>query len=201
MEVVIFDLGKVIFDFDLTKFTSAFSKKTSKKGEDINKLIFEYWDLAASYETGKITSLEFYEQLAKRTHYRGSYNEFSVIWNDMFTPIAGTIEIIAQTAAKHKVAMLSNTNELHFEFLKAAYPQVFLLFSDFYLSYEMNARKPEDEVYKKVISHYGIEPEKLFFTDDLQQNVDAAVRHGIKAYKFTSPADLKRNLQIEGIQI
>ncbi|MCL2144238.1 MAG: HAD family phosphatase [Endomicrobia bacterium] len=201
ISVVIFDLGKVVFDFNLSKFTSAFSKKTSKKGEDINKLIFEYWDLAASLETGKITPFDFYEQLAKKTHYSGSYNEFTVIWNDMFTPISGTIEIIAAAAAEYKLAMLSNTNELHFEFLKGAYPQIFLLFSGFHLSYQMGARKPDGEIYEKIIQYYGVPPEELFFTDDMQVNVDAAKKHGIKAYQFTTPANLIADLRKEGVDV
>lgn len=201
ISVVIFDLGKVIFDFDLLKFTSAFSKKTSKKGEDIKKLIFEYWDLAASLETGKINTLEFYEQLAASTHYSGSYNEFSVIWNDIFKPIPGTIEILAHTAKKNKIAILSNTNELHFQYLKTMYPQVFLLFSDFHLSYQMGLRKPDNKIYEEVIKYYGTAPDQLFFTDDLQINVDAAKDAGIKAYQFTSPANLLQDLKREEIEI
>jgi haloacid dehalogenase superfamily, subfamily IA, variant 3 with third motif having DD or ED len=201
ISVVLFDLGKVLFDFNLSKFTSAFSKKTSRNGEDANKLISEHRNLAASYEIGKITSQEFYESLSESTQYSGSFNEFSIAWNDIFTPIPDALEILAYTAAKNKVALLSNTNELHFEYLKARYPQVFLLFSDFHLSYLMRERKPDDEIYKKVIAYYDISPEKIFFTDDLPENVQAARKNGMKAYQFTSPADLLQNLKKENIEI
>jgi putative hydrolase of the HAD superfamily len=201
ISAVIFDLGKVIFDFDLLKFTSAFSKKTSKKGEDIKKLIFEYMDLAASLETGKINSLDFYGQLASATHYGGTYSEFSVIWNDIFTPVIGTIEILAMTAKKNRLAILSNTNELHFQYLKERYPGIFLLFSDFHLSYQMRSRKPEDKIYDDVIKYYDAAPEELFFTDDMPENIEAAKKRGIKAYQFTTPANLLSDMRKENIEL
>lgn len=201
ISVVIFDLGKVIFDFDLRKFVSAFSKKTSKKGEDINKLIFEYGDLAASLETGKINSFDFYERIAKSAGYAGSYNEFCVIWNDIFTPMTETVEVLAMAARKNRLAVLSNTNELHFEYLKSRYPRIFLLFSDFHLSYRMGARKPEDKIYQDVIKYYGVSPDRLFFTDDIPENVNAAVKHGIKAGRFVCAQDLLRDMRKENIEI
>ncbi|MDR2426653.1 MAG: HAD family phosphatase [Endomicrobium sp.] len=201
VKVLVFDLGKVIFDYDLFKFVSAFSKKASKKGEDIKKFIFEYGDLAISLENGKINSLQFYERLAETTHYVGSYNEFSVIWNDIFTPIPGTIEILAKIAKKYKLAILSNTNELHFKYLKSMYPQIFLLFSDFHLSYRMNARKPDDKIYEEVIKYYGITAQQLFFTDDLLINIEAAKKCGIRAYQFITPANLTADLKRENIEI
>lgn len=200
-DAVVFDLGKVIFDFDLLKFTLAFSKKTSKKGEDVKKLIFEYWELAASLETGEITSFDFYEKLATATHYTGNYNEFSVLWNDIFTPKPKTIEILAHLAAKYRLAILSNTNDLHFEYLKSRYPQVFLLFSDFHLSYQMRCRKPDDKIYEDVIKYYGNAPERLFFTDDMRVNIDAAQKHGMKAYQFTTAENLILDLRKENIEI
>ncbi|MDR1195671.1 MAG: HAD family phosphatase [Endomicrobium sp.] len=201
IDVVIFDMGKVIFDYDLLKFVSAFSKKASKKGEDIKKLIFEYGDWAVSLETGKISPREFYESLAQSTGYGGSYNEFSTIWNDNFTPIPNTIEILAKIAKKYRLAMLSNTNELHFEYLKSMYPQIFLLFSDLHLSYLMRARKPENQIYEEVIKYYGVPAQNLFFTDDMQINVDGAQKCGIKAYRFMTPANLAADLKKENIEI
>ncbi|MDR1941474.1 MAG: HAD family phosphatase [Endomicrobium sp.] len=199
VKIIVFDLGKVLFDFDLSKFAFAFSKKTPYKPYDINELLFEYANLAFSYEKGDLSSEEFFNIIAQKTHYSGSYNEFCVIWNNIFTPVAATIELAAKTASKYPVGLLSNTNELHINYLKERYPSVFMLFSKIHLSNEMRVRKPDDEIFKAVIKDYGVKPEEIFFTDDMEINVEAARKNAIKAYTFVSCAQLRQDLAAEGV--
>ena len=203
IKAVIFDLGQVIFKFDLSKFIKSFVKKTPADfHKDANKLIIEYSQPALLYETGKISSLEFYNAIVQKTRYSGSFNEFSVIWNNIFKLNCETLEVIAALRrAQYHLAVLSNTNELHFEYIKAGYPEVFALFDKFFLSYEMKEKKPNDGIFQKVIEHYGVPASNLFFTDDLDENVRAAKRNGMAAYQFTTALNLKENLKSEGIII
>lgn len=203
IKVVVFDAGKVIFDYDLSKFINAYAKKIPGNSDiDISKEILEYSHIAKAYEQGNISSLDFYQELKKKTHYTGSYNEFSVIWNNIFKPIEGTIEIIALLARKnYKLGMLSNTNELHITYLREQYPDLFALFYKLHLSYEMGMRKPNDDIYEEIINYYDIDPSEMFFTDDLEQNVSAALAKGIKAYQFISPSKLIEDLKKENIEI
>ncbi len=199
-KVVVFDLGKVIFDFDLLKFIVNYAKKTPvHKAADFKKLILEYSDLAASYEKGTISSLEFYESLSGHTHYSGSYNEFCAIWNNIFEPLSETISLFPGLLKKYHLAILSNTNELHFEYLKNKYPQIFSHFGKIFLSYEMKMRKPDDEIFRKVIEYYKVLPEEIFFIDDIEANVKAAENNGLKAHRFTSSKDLAKKLKTERI--
>ncbi|MCL2485626.1 MAG: HAD family phosphatase [Endomicrobia bacterium] len=203
IKAVIFDLGQVIFKFDLSKFINQFLKKTpQKESTDVNKIILEFSKTACLYETGKISSLEFFNNLAEKTQYSGSFNEFSVIWNNIFKLNEETLEIIAALRKEnYHLAILSNTNELHFEFLKEMYPGVFALFDKIFLSHEMKERKPDDAIYQKVIEYYGGEPSSLFFIDDLEENIQAAKRNGITAYIFTTALELRNNLKTEGVII
>ncbi|MDR1695678.1 MAG: HAD family phosphatase [Endomicrobium sp.] len=203
IKAVVFDLGQVIFNFDLSKFIKSFAKKIPGNGlTDINKIISDYSQTAFLYETGKISSSEFYDILVRKTGYTGSFNEFSIIWNNIFRLNCETLEVIADLRQSEcALAVLSNTNELHFEYLKAGYPEVFALFDKFFLSYEMKERKPDDGIFKKVIEYYGAEPQALFFTDDLEGNVQAAKRNGMTAYRFTAALNLRENLKSEGIII
>jgi putative hydrolase of the HAD superfamily len=132
-KVIVFDLGNVIFKFDLMKFIKAYAQRVpDHKITDFNKLIPTYSEFAYSYEKGNISSFDFYDILANRTQYKGTYNEFVLQWNNIFEPMPETIELITELASNYKLAMLSNTNELHFDYLKGRYPEVFVLFNDFF---------------------------------------------------------------------
>ncbi|MDR2192416.1 MAG: HAD family phosphatase [Endomicrobium sp.] len=200
-KAVVFDLGKVLFDFDLLKFTKLFSKKTPHHIDNINELLTKYTDLAILYEKGNIDSLNFYEAIKEKTRYSGSYNEFCVIWNNIFTPIEQTIELAAKTASKYPVGILSNTNELHWNYLQERYPSLFMIFDKKFLSHELHLRKPEDEIFQALISDYGLKPEEIFFTDDMEVNVAAASKNGIVARQFKTAAKLEENFKELGIKI
>ncbi|MCL2335644.1 MAG: HAD family phosphatase [Endomicrobia bacterium] len=203
VKIIVFDLGNVIFKYDLGKFIDAYSKKTPDgKKESIGNIILEYSDLAFAYEKGGISTQDFYKALARETHYTGTYDEFCLIWNDIFQPPDTEItEILNSLSGKYKLGMLSNTNEQHIGYLKSKYPDIFALFGKEHLSHEMHMRKPDDEIYREVIKYYGLKPNEIFFTDDVQQNVAAAQRNGIAARLFVSAQDLRLGLKEAGVEI
>ena len=43
---------------------------------------------------------------------------FTNIWSDIFSPNPGIDEIINSLINKHKIGILSNTNEMHFQYIK-----------------------------------------------------------------------------------
>ena len=203
IKAVIFDLGNVIFKFDLSKFIKAFAEKTPDAGyKDINRIILEYSDLAAAYELGNISTRDFYKALAIETHYAGSYDEFCFIWNDIFAPPEDEmIKLLKDVSSKYELGLLSNTNEQHYNFVKTKYPEIFALFNKTYLSYEMRMRKPDDEIFREVIKRCALKPSEIFFTDDLIQNAAAAEKNGITARLFTDVSALKVALMEAGVKI
>jgi putative hydrolase of the HAD superfamily len=203
-KVIIFDVGNVIFRFDLLKFVKSYVKKipNCKKISSFDSLLtpacLEFVHL---YEKGNISSLDFYDKLAEETQYTGTYNEFAILWNNIFELIPETLNVIASLSNKYQLGILSNTNELHFKFLQERYPQVFSLFDKIFLSYEVHLRKPEQEIFKYLIKCYNVPPSQIFFSDDLVENVSAAQKHGIKAYVYTNTVELVKQLKQERIRM
>ncbi|MDR0822547.1 MAG: HAD-IA family hydrolase, partial [Endomicrobium sp.] len=131
--------------------------------------------------------------------YSGTLNEFTLLWNDIFTPIESTISLLPRLAKNYRLAMLSNICELHFTYLNERYPQVFLLFDKIFASYQMHNRKPDPALYQEVITTLDIEPSKIFFSEDMKPNFESALKCGINAHHFTNTRDLIKKLNSEGI--
>lgn len=200
IEVIVFDLGKVVFDFDISKLSSGFSESSTKTYQDVNNILFNHWEIVAEYEKGRVSSKVFYENVMKALDMKISYFKFCDIWNDIFTPFEDVTAFIPLLSKHYKLSLLSNTNDLHFEFLKNKYPNIFKYFTNYHLSYQMNTRKPEEEIYKKTIAFYNVEPKKIFFTDDLSVNIDKAKEMKISAFKFEGLSKLKHDLSFAGVQ-
>ncbi len=100
---------------------------------------------------------------------------------------------MAELAAWHPLFLLSNTNILHFDYLKANYP-VLSYFNRLLLSFELGCRKPEADIYQALIQAAGLPPEEILFIDDRLDFVTAAREQGLQAWQFQNPDQLRRQL-------
>ena len=203
IKVIIFDLGKVLFDYDLNLISNAFLPYAQKKEDlkDIHNFMIKNDEIFSKYEKGRLSSKDFYNDLSEVAGLNVDYKKFCVLWNNIFTPIKDMFPFVSILSNKYRLAILSNTNELHYEFLETLYPNLFRNFSDFFLSYKMNLRKPEKEIYKQVIDYYKLKPNELFFTDDLNINISAAKNVGINAFVFEDLKKLKADLLSLNIEV
>ena len=203
-KVIVFDLGKVIFDYDLNIISKALSEYSPEKSlfENMEQFVLTHINLFAKYEKGLISSQDFYKSMVDLLKLENlSFEKFSDIWNNIFTPIQDVMDLIISLSHRYELALLSNTNELHFDFLYKKYPDIFLKFKKLHLSYLMNKRKPDAEIYEEVLKYHNIEPQNMFFTDDNKENVYAAMAMGIKAFSFKNIIKLRQDLECFGIEV
>ena len=203
-KLIIFDLGKVIFDYDLSIISKSLSEYSPKKElfEDMDAFIYSNKELFFSYEKGTISSENFYKSFIKLLEIENlPYDKFCDIWNNIFTPIQDVVDLIISLSHRYDLALLSNTNDLHFNFLYKKYPDIFLKFKKLHLSYLMNERKPDAAIYEQVIKEHNVEPHNIFFTDDNKENVYAAMVSGIKAFSFKNIIKLRQDLESFGIEV
>src|SRR5215470_5371258 len=90
--VVVFDLGKVLVDFDYT----IAARKIASKGKMMAEKIYEFIALSFllfKYETGLITRQEFFNAVCEATGYRGDIEEFGEFFADIFFFIEPMVEL------------------------------------------------------------------------------------------------------------
>ena len=65
----------------------------------------------------------------------------------------------------------------------------------------MGSLKPDKKIYEAAIRVSGKAPEALFFTDDREENIEAALRLGIRAHLFRSVPGLVQALREHGVEV
>ena len=90
---------------------------------------------------------------------------------------------------KYRLFLLSNTNELHITWIKnnwgiALYNEFKAHFEGFYLSHEINLRKPNKNCYDFILCENNLIPEETIFIDDTKENTDTATELGIKTWNI-----------------
>lgn len=192
-EFLIFDLGNVIVDLDyhgaihLIKSLVPPSYHTKVEG-------FYLTDFHKSYEKGLIDSASFRDEV--RAYFGQSWDDQKVdqLWNRILGDIPKKrLDLVAKLKEKYKLAVLSNTNEIHIDAVykilqdRHGMDRFEPLFDRIFYSHEMGVAKPSPEIYEQMLAELNTTADRVIFFDDLEANVLGAASVGIKAVQVTGP--------------
>lgn len=201
IKAIIFDFGNVICRFNNEILRERISNLTSKAKEEIFELIYKKSDLPRKYETGLISSQEFFEELSSLCGLKVSYEELKKIYSeDKFTPIEGMSELIESLKGKYKIGLLSNTSEWDFDYILKVAPIVGT-FNTITTSFEAKAMKPSPDIFWDALNKLKLKPEECVYADDILDYVEAAKSLGIKAVQFIGVEKFKTDLKNLGVDI
>jgi FMN phosphatase YigB (HAD superfamily) len=186
-QAVVFDLGKVLLDFDYAKLARNMKEHCSVTFEELLGALNQS-KLLHRYETGSITSQNFFEEVKRASKFRHDFDVFEPLFADIFTPIP---ELIALQQGLRKAGMptyiFSNTNEIAVKYIRRTYP-FFADFSGYVFSYEQGAMKPEPRIYEAVEEMTGRRGKELLYIDDRPENIDQGVERGWQTILHVEPA-------------
>ncbi len=195
--VLALDLGNVLVKVDHLRFCRRLADLAGLTAEEVYARVFES-DLEPGYDTGQLTSEEFHRRVMEHFGVALPFSQFSSWWNDIFDPMEGMAELAGRLAARYPLYLVSNTNTLHFAYIRKNY--AFLdYFQSFVLSFEVGSRKPEPAIYQALIQRTGRPASQCLFVDDKLPFVTTAREQGLVSWRFTSPADFIRCLQRHGL--
>ena len=182
IKTIIFDFGDVFINLD-------------KEGAMTNALeLFEIEELSEEliafnsfYEQGLIDTDEFiafymdnFPKLSKK--------DIIEAWNYIICDFpSNRLEFIQQLAKdkKYNLILLSNTNALHIECIQKHIPfydDFKAAFNKFYLSHEIQLRKPNADIFQFVLDQNKLKAEECLFIDDTKENTETASTLGINVW-------------------
>ena len=185
-EVVVFDLGKVLVDFDYSIAARRIATRAAITMEAITPFISQS-PLLYQLETGLITSEQFYDEVRAVTGFGGDMEEFRQTFSDIFVPIEPMVQM--QAALRKKgipTYIFSNTNDLAVTHIRSRFP-FFSNFDGYILSYEHGAMKPDQKLYEVVESQTGRKGAQIVYLDDRHVNVVAGAERGWQVVLQESP--------------
>ena len=168
--------------------------------EALKEILFDR-GLMKQYETGAISSPEFYELYCGRAGARPDYDVLCHAGSDIFSLNEPMLPIVAQLSqAGYRLGILSNTCECHWQFCIEKYRFLTDCFEVHALSFRIGSLKPEAVVYRASAELAGCRPEEMFFVDDIPGHVEGAKAVGIDAIVFASVAQVAAELRSRGLQ-
>ncbi|MDA3814147.1 MAG: HAD family phosphatase [Candidatus Cloacimonetes bacterium] len=188
MKNIIFDLGKVLVDYNF----DVFYKELDYKPE--MKTLMDSTIPVLEFESGRITRKEFYQKLKNIYKFEHSIEDFERVWCSVFTGLTPLVDYARELKENYNVYVLSNTDELHFSTVWKKFPELHFFEDNLMLSYELDSVKPQKEIYERALKMFDLNPEECLFIDDKQENILSAGEMGIDGILFTNCNETKRNI-------
>lgn len=194
---LIFDLGRVLVYFDFSRAYRALEAFCPCPALEMPKRLLAT-DMVRRIETGRMTPEEFHAEFANLLAMDIGFQPFCDIWTSIFTHELLPETLLENLAQRYRLVLLSNTNPIHFEMIRAQYPHL-RHFHDLVLSYQVGALKPEPAIYQAAIASAGCKPEECFYTDDIPEFIEGGRKAGLDAVQFESHEQLLSELRARGI--
>jgi putative hydrolase of the HAD superfamily len=181
---IIFDFGDIFINLD----KHATYKEMAKLG--VTKISDEMIAVYHEYEKGLMATDEFI------TFYHDKFGikkeDLVFAWNAILLDFPKKrLDFLKDLARskRYRLFLLSNTNVLHIKWVQNSLGEEFYnefknSFEQFYLSHEINFRKPDSEIYEFVLKENNLIADETLFVDDLKENTDSASKLGIHVWNL-----------------
>ena len=194
---IVFDLGGVLVDLDFKAAINGLQKAGfANVKEQLQS--FDREGIFQKFELGEMTAEEFRTAIRENSTVTLTDEEIDALWNAMLLEIPREkLELILDLRGKYMVYLLSNTNPIHWNYIrKNAFNyrgfRVNDYFEETFLSFEMHLAKPDKAIFEKMLQDANLLPEETLFIDDSEANCKMAKELGIHVHHYHVGDDLSK---------
>jgi len=180
---IIFDFGDVFINLEKEKSIEEF-KKLGLEGP--NEVLLTQNDL---FEKGQITDVQFVESFHQFIP-NASIEEITKAWNSVIGDFPlYRLEFLQLLSNRYRLFLLTNTDSIHINKFEhkvgmSFYSDFYRCFEKVYYSYEMGMRKPQPEIFTKILNKHDLSPKRTLFVDDKKENTDVAESLGLHVWNL-----------------
>ena len=224
IKTIIFDIGKVLVDFDMNRIWNGLAKHTSVPVSEIEKRVYETddkevlkygtskkQDIVFKHDTGTINTEELYNWMCKKLNLRNiNFEEFVKVWGDIFTPNKAVCSLAERLHKnRYDLVALSDTDPTQRKYITLTIPDTIKLFNGkIVTSHDPDVRstKPNKKNYLVAMTKVNekkkrnIKPEEYVYIDDRLKYVSPAIELGMHGVWYDFDNDKKAEKLINDLK-
>lgn len=194
---VIFDVGRVLFDWDLRYLFAKLIDDKADLAWFVTNVVTPEWHF--QHDAGRPLAEMVPELKGQFPGYDALIDAYAARFNETIPgPMPGSLELVERLDAAG-LPLFAITNFGH-EFWEGFHPTqpIFDRFRDIIVSGTERLTKPDPAIYHLAIARFGIDPAGALFIDDVAANIAGAESVGIAGHRFVDSATLERELIARG---
>ncbi len=196
---VIFDMDGVLDRYDLGARLERLAAATGKSAAAIHAAIWKsgFEDAA---DAGQFSAEEYLKGFAERVGAPVSRAAWVAARRAAMHPNRDVLELAKRLKRRAGIAVLTNNGFLVKDSFGELFPELPPLFGErLHVAAEFGAKKPDPEVYRRLVARHEIEPGMAMMVDDKPENVEGAEAAGLAGYRFSGIDGLRRELRVRGL--
>ena len=198
MNAVLFDLGKVLLDWDPRYFYRPFFDDERALEHFVHRVVAPEWIL--EMDAGKPAARAIEERARLFPQHAALIALWPRGWPTMLRgEIAASVAILAELRSRgHRLYALTNFSTETFPVARERH-DFLAWFEDIVVSGEHGLVKPDPRIFRLTIERCRLEPARTVFVDDSPANVAAGAAAGLRSLHFTAPETLRAELVALGL--
>ena len=201
---IVFDMGKVLLDYDAELVCSHFISNEEERKE-VCRCVFvsPEWVLLDMGVISEEEGLKCMQERLKTEHEKELAALCFAHWHEYnMHPITGMEELVRSLKAEgYGIYLCSNASVRLLSCYKELIPAIDC-FDGILFSAEVKCLKPQKEMYQHLFDRFSLKPEECFFIDDSKINIQGAKDCGMDGFWFAegNVGKLKNTLREKGIR-
>ena len=190
MKVIVFDVARVVLDFEPLPFLRSYIREEKTVLRVFNALFkSERWLLL---DRGVLLEEDAIQQICTENADIATEIQYAYThWHSILTPINCTVAFIEECRQKrHKLYFLSNLHKSTSAFVVKEFAALWQQFEGGIFSCDTGYIKPEKEIFNLLLEKYNINASECIYIDDNIENVKVADDLGMQGVHFRSGEDL-----------
>jgi HAD superfamily hydrolase (TIGR01509 family) len=199
IRLVIFDMDGVLDRYDLNTRLERLSAMTGKTPESIHAAIWKsgFEDEA---DAGKFSAEEYLAGFGKLIGAPLSRADWIAARRVAMNPNQDVLSLAAELKRRAEIAVLTNNGFLVKESFEELFPNLPPLFGDkLHVAAEFGAKKPDPEVYRRLVGLHGVEVNDAIMIDDKLENVAGAESAGLLGHRYEGFDGLRERMKSLGL--
>lgn len=197
---LIFDLGGVVVRWDPEAIIAGVFRDEQERSK-VREGIFAHPDWLG-LDRGTLDREDAIRRGAQRTGMaEGEIRRLLLAVPPSLTPIHETVELLYRLKARgYPLYCLSNMHVASIQYLERE-QRFFEVFKGIVISCRLKLCKPEPAIYEHALKAHGLAARNTVFIDDVEVNLAAAAKAGIRTIQFKSAAQCERELRALGVKL
>ena len=195
VELILFDVGGVLCELGESPVPVEWIP-------DDQQFTLQDWfhsEIARSFETGNISPGDLATAFRQELGLEQGVEAILAHFDDwLIGPYPETLGMLESIDSAYRLAVLSNTNELHWPKINDSFGLA-PYFERIFSSHLLKLAKPDPAIFEQVAAELQVEHSRVLFLDDNQQNVDSARSLGITSVLVQGPDQVRAALERFGV--
>ena len=198
LNTVVFDVGKVLFEWDLRHLFAKFIDDADELEWFVTHVVTPQWHF--QHDAGRPLADMVPERIAEFPQYAALIDAYATRFNETIPgPVEGSLEIVSELSERRvPLFAITNFGAEFWDLFRPTQP-IFDHFGDIIVSGVEKMVKPDPAIYALALKRFSLNPGEAMFVDDNIDNVISARANGFVAHHFKDASALRKELAEHGL--